>query len=128
MGWFGKIALGSLGMLLGGPLGAIAGTALGHMLIDKKVDLARQNYGHGQIPPPEFGQAERAQAAFFVSLFSVLGKISKIDGVVDREEINVVQAFINGLPIEETEKQFARQDFNEAKSSPYRIEDFSAQL
>jgi DnaJ like chaperone protein len=128
MGWFGKIALGSLGMLLGGPLGAIAGTALGHMLIDKKVDLARQNYGHGQIPPPEFGQAERAQAAFFVSLFSVLGKISKIDGVVDREEINVVQAFINGLPIEETEKQFARQVFNEAKSSPYRIEDFAAQL
>jgi DnaJ like chaperone protein len=126
MGWFGKISLGSLGMLLGGPLGAIAGAALGHMLIDKKVELARQKYS--QIPPPEFRPAERVQAAFFVSLFSVLGKISKVDGVVHREEINVVQAFINGLPIEETEKQFARQVFNEAKSSPHRIEDFAAQL
>lgn len=126
MGWFGKLALGSLGMLLGGPLGAIAGAAMGHMLIDKKADQAWRQYR--EIPPPEFGRAERVQAAFFVSLFSVLGKISKIDGVVTRDELNVVQAFINGLPIDETEKQFARQVFNEAKSSPYRIEDFAAQL
>lgn len=126
MGWFGKIALGSLGMLLGGPLGAIAGAAMGHMLIDTKVDQAWQQ--SKRIPPPEFGQTERVQAAFFVSLFSVLGKISKVDGVVSRDEINVVQAFINGLPVDETEKQFARQVFNEAKSSPYRIEDFATQL
>src|SRR5210317_1241355 len=105
MGWFGKLTFGSLGMLLGGPLGAIAGAALGHAVIDKKT-----------------------QAAFFISLFSILGKLSKIDGVVTKDEIAVVQDFINRLPIDETEKQFARQVFNEAKNSPYMIDDFAIQL
>ncbi|MBW2572954.1 MAG: TerB family tellurite resistance protein [Deltaproteobacteria bacterium] len=126
MGWFGKLTFGSLGMLFGGPLGAIAGAALGHALVDKKTDFARP--ANRAIPEPEFRHAEKTQAAFFVSLFSILGKISKIDGVVTKDEIAVVQDFINGLPIDETEKQFARQVFNEAKNSPYLIDDFAIQL
>lgn len=126
MGWFGKLTFGSLGLLLGGPLGAMAGAALGHVLVDKKIDLA----GHAgrAIPEPQFVDAEKTQAAFFISLFSILGKLSKIDGVVTKEEIAVVQDFINGLPMDETEKQFARQVFNEAKTSPHSIDDFAAQL
>ena len=31
MSWFGKIMFGTLGLFLGGPLGAIAGAALGHL-------------------------------------------------------------------------------------------------
>jgi DnaJ like chaperone protein len=113
-------------MLLGGPLGAIAGAALGHALIDKKTDFPGQDTG--AIPQPKFAYAEKTQAAFFISLFSILGKLSKIDGVVTKDEIAVVQDFINGLPIDETEKQFARQVFNEAKTSPYLIDDFAIQL
>ena len=113
-------------MLLGGPLGAIAGAALGHVLIDKRSDLIRPDTR--AIPPPEFEYAEKTQAAFFVSLFSILGKLSKIDGVVTKDEIAVVQDFINRLPIDETEKRFARQIFNEARNSPYRIDDFAMQL
>jgi DnaJ like chaperone protein len=126
MGWFGKLTFGSLGMLLGGPLGAIAGAALGHALIDNKADFAGQ--ATRAIPQPEFAYAEKAQAVFFISLFSILGKLSKIDGVVTKDEIAVVQDFINRLPIDETEKQFARQVFNEAKDSPYLIDDFAIQL
>lgn len=126
MGWFGKLTFGSLGMLFGGPLGAIAGAALGHVLVDRRADFVRQNTR--AIPQPEFAYAEKTQAAFFISLFSILGKLSKIDGVVTKDEIAIVQDFINGLPIAETEKQFARQVFNEAKNSPYRIDDFAIQL
>ena len=54
--------------------------------------------------------------------------MSKIDGVVTKDEIAVVQNFINNLPIAENEKQFARQVFNEAKNSRYTIEDFANQL
>ena len=126
MGWFGKLTLGSLGMLVGGPLGAIAGAALGHVLIDKKADFIRQD--PRSIPRPEYEYVEQTQAAFFISLFSILGKLSKIDGVITRDEIAVVQEFINSLPIDETERQFARQVFNEAKNSPYRIDDFATQL
>ncbi len=126
MGWFGKLSFGTLGLLFGGPLGAIAGAALGHVLVDKKLDFGGQT-AH-QIPGPDFRPAEQAQAAYFISLFSILGKLSKADGVVTREEISVVQEFIDGLPMEAREKLFARQIFNEAKHSPYSIEDFAAQL
>ena len=105
MGWFGKITFGSLGLFLGGPLGAIAGAALGHHLVDKKNYDINNRFQKGQ--PSPFGQREQVQAAYFVSMFSILGKLSKIDGVVTKKEINVVESFINSLPISEGEKQFA---------------------
>lgn len=126
MGWFGKLTFGSLGLFLGGPLGAIAGAALGHHLIDKKQGISDGLYGARQEPRLEY--VEQAQAAYFVSLFSILGKIAKIDGVVTRDEIAVVQKFIKELQIPETEKQFAKQIFNEAKDSKYSLEDFADQL
>ena len=126
MGWFGKLTFGSLGLLLGGPLGAIAGAALGHHLVDKRIDFTGQQ--GRSAPKLEFGHAEQTQATYFVSLFSILGKLAKIDGVVTREEIAVVQNFISGLPIPESEKQFAKQVFNEAKNSRYSIDDFANQL
>ena len=126
MGWFGKITFGTLGLFLGGPLGAIAGAALGHHLVDRRIDGAGQAIDSTR--GPRLRQAEQTQAAYFISLFSVLGKLSKIDGVVSREEIAVVDGFINGLPMAGREKQFAQQIFNEAKESHYSIEDFANQL
>jgi DnaJ like chaperone protein len=126
MGWFGKLTFGTLGLFLAGPLGAVAGAALGHVLVDKGIGLANQRIN--SIRGPSIGYTEQTQATYFISLFSILGKLSKIDGVVTRDEIGVVQDFINNLPIADREKQFARQVFNEAKNSPYSIEDFAFQL
>ena len=126
MGWFGKITFGTLGLFLGGPLGAIAGAALGHVLVDKV--MAAPGLTVDQTQRPQLRQAEQTQATYFISLFSILGKLSKIDGVVTREEITVVDRFISNLPMSESEKQFARQVFNEAKNSRYSIEDFAVQL
>lgn len=120
MGWFGKLTLGSLGFLMGGPLGAIAGGALGHILFDKGDSLAPKT-----VP---FGHTEQAQAAYFISLFSILGKLAKADGVISREEINVVNNFLSTLRLPEQQKEFAKNIFNEAKNSPYSIDDFAAQL
>jgi hypothetical protein len=58
MGWFGKLAFGSLGMFLGGPLGAIAGAALGHHLVDKGMQIT-------ETGRPK--KLEQTQAAYFVS-------------------------------------------------------------
>jgi DnaJ like chaperone protein len=124
MGWFGKLTFGTLGLFFGGPLGAIAGAALGHHLIDKK-----EGFLAGPIPrPSQPDYAETAQAAYFISLFSILGKLSKIDGVVSSHEIAVTEKFINRLPIANNEKQFAKQVFREARNSRYTIEDFAIQL
>ena len=126
MGWFGKLTFGSLGLFLGGPLGAIAGAALGHHLIDKKEDHA------GLTTPKNLrqrrGDPEQTQASYFISTFSILGKLAKIDGIVARDEIIVVERFINTLPMSHEEKQFAKNIFNEAKNSPYSIEDFAFQF
>lgn len=124
MGWFGKLTFGTLGMFFGGPLGAIAGAALGHHLIDKKGSLVA-----GAFPKPsQPDYAETAQATYFISLFSVLGKLSKIDGVITSHEIAVTERFINSLHIADSEKQFAKQVFREARNSNYTIEDFAIQL
>ena len=126
MGWFGKLTFGSLGLFFGGPLGAIAGAALGHHLVDKKGDYTKQTtHMRGEAA---LGHAEQAQAAYFISLFSVLGKLAKIDGVVTRDEIVLVENFISNLHIADREKQFAKQVFNEAKNSRYSMEDFAFQL
>lgn len=126
MGWFGKLAFGSLGLFFGGPLGAIAGAALGHHLVDKKGNMTEHT--NRRVREPRLRHAEQAQAAYFISLFSILGKMAKIDGVVTRDEIVVVQNFINNLHIAEEEKRFAKEVFNEAKDSRYSIEDFAIQL
>jgi len=126
MGWFGKFTFGSLGLFLGGPLGAIAGAALGHHLVDKKeMNIHRATYTRQGLTP---GHAEQAQAAYFVSIFSILGKLAKIDGVVTRDEIAVVEHFIKNLPVTDREKRFAKQVFIEAKTSAYSIEDFAVQF
>ena len=127
MGWFGKITFGTLGLFLGGPLGAIAGAAMGHLLVDNRIGAAGQAIDSAR-GGPQLGHAEQTQATYFISLFSILGKLSKIDGVVSTEEVAVVDGFINNLPMSDREKQFARQIFNEAKNSQYSIEDFAIQL
>ena len=120
MGWFGKFMFGSMGLLVGGPLGAVAGAALGHHLLDK-----REHYIPVESTPM---YVEQTQAAYFISMFSILGKLAKIDGVVTREEVAVVQHFISHMNITEQEKQFAREVFNEAKDSRYSIDDFARQF
>ena len=120
MGWFGKLTLGTLGLFMAGPIGAMAGAALGHVLFDKENSIASR-----ALP---FGHTEQTQAAYFISLFSILGKLAKADGVVSREEVNIVNQFLDTLRLPEQQKQFARNIFNQAKNSPYSIDDFAAQL
>ena len=71
---------------------------------------------------------EQTQATYFISIFSILGKLAKIDGVVTADEISVTQGFINSLPIREGEMAFAKKVFREAKDSKYTIEDFAVQF
>jgi DnaJ like chaperone protein len=120
MGWFGKLTFGSMGLLMGGPLGAIAGAALGHHLVDKREDFPYVG--------PTLIRTEQSQAAYFVCMFSILGKLAKIDGAVTKAEIAVVESFIAHLNMTDRERQFAKQVFNEAKDSNYSIDDFAVQF
>jgi DnaJ like chaperone protein len=120
MGWFGKLTFGTVGLFFAGPLGAIAGAALGHQLVDKENEYRGNE--------DTFRPVEQTQAAYFVCMFSILGKLAKADGIVNNEELNVVEGFLATLQVPEQEKQFARRIFNEAMASPYSIDDFADQL
>ena len=107
MAWFGKIALGSLGMMFGGPLGAVLGAALGHQLIDKQHTAAKGGFFKIETP----FDTTRQQAAAFVCVLSMLAKIAKADGVVTQDELAVVDRFIRALRAPIAEKKFARRIF-----------------
>jgi len=125
MGWLGKILGGSLGYLVGGPIGAVAGAALGHGF-DAAADLQRSGTGSAAEP---LTAHESQQAAFFVSTFSMLGKLAKADGVVSREEVAAVEAFMrNNLGLPPQARRLAIRIFDEAKSSPVEFEDYARQF
>lgn len=106
--------------MFGGPLGAVLGAALGHQLIDKQQTARRQLF---QQSGTLLDNVARNQAAYFVCMLSMLAKLAKADGAVTQAELAVVERLINGLPVSSEEKAFARRVFNEAKSSPYSLED-----
>lgn len=128
MAWFGKLAFGSLGMLLGGPLGAVVGAAVGHHFVDRHKPGGAAREGFPGAPGGRIEALQAQQAAYFVCIFSVMGKLAKADGVVTREELAVVDTVINSLNMTQQEKAFARRVFNESKNSPYAIEDFALQF
>lgn len=153
--------------MIGGPLGAIAGGAIGHHLFDKgHSDTGRRarfepfnedrsggrsgsasgsgagrGAGRGAGASGGFGSSggtgttsgraatvEERQAAYFLALFSILGKLAKADGQITREEGEMVVSFLDKMNVQGEERQFAIRVFNEAKNSRYDAQDFARQF
>ena len=90
MSWMGKILGGGIGFVVGGPVGAVLGAVLGHHTMDSGKSLDQDEERHG---------------IFFVTTFSMLGKLSKADGQVSSEEIEVVERVMTDslrLPLQAT--------------------------
>ncbi|MFP4153604.1 MAG: TerB family tellurite resistance protein [Alkalispirochaeta sp.] len=147
MSWFGKLLGGTVGLFIGGPLGAIAGGAIGHHLFDKEGPGAGDfrpgagPFGGGATTGTRSGpfggtapfeqrrsSVEERKAAYFLALFSLLGKLAKADGRVTREEGEMVVSFLDRMGVRGEERQFAIRVFNEAKDSPYSAEEFAGQF
>lgn len=112
MSWFGKIVGGSIGFIIGGPLGAAGGAYIGHKFLDEGVN--------------KLSSHEQVQANYFVALFSMLGKMAKSDGVVSSEEVKAVDDVITyKLKLKNEQRNFAIKIFNEAKDSDYSFDDFA---
>ena len=78
--WLGKLVGGGLGLLIAGPFGALLGTFAGH-LVDRFRAL-RSRIG---------GQLQRVRETFFVTTFTLMGRIAKSDGRVSEREIEVTE-------------------------------------
>lgn len=101
MSIWGKIIGGAAGLLLGGPLGALVGVAVGHAAYD------RTRKDDGAEKPKLFdaeglsGMKERArQIAFTVGVVTLAAKMAKADGVVSRAEIDAFKRIFR-IPTED---------------------------
>jgi len=116
VGLIGSIFGGAIGFSLGGPIGGILGAVVGHKL--------------GEGASSRIADAkQQAQAAFFVTTFSMLAKLAKADGRVSDEEIALVRDFMRTqLRLSPQDQNYAIEIFRKAKDSPNSFEDYAQQF
>ncbi len=122
MSLLGKIIGGTIGFAMAGPLGAIAGAALGHAF-----DTGGQTYTTAQRT--RLSSGEEAQFTFFVAAFSMLAKLAKADGRVSKEEVNAVEHFmVYDLNLNPESRRLATNIFHAAIESQDNFVDFATQF
>ena len=121
MSWWGKFAGGGIGFALGGPLGAMIGTILGHQL-DRPTAKQRGRLGFDP------GSQERTQAAFFAATFSVMGHLAKADGQVSREEIQLAKQVMTQMNLNADQRKAAIDLFNQGKQADFALDEVLEQF
>ena len=84
MSFFNNLIWGAVGYALGGPIGAIIAAVASNALSGQEKRLA---------PGREHPKQQEDQLVFFVTTFSLLAKLAKADGVVSKEEVQVIDRF-----------------------------------
>lgn len=102
----GKFWGGLLGFMFGGPLGAIAGVYIGHHF-----DASKPNR-----------DTFSAQAVFQINLISILAYVAKVDGEVDRREIEVILAFFRQTGFGPAQMQTLERTLNFALTQDIPLE------
>ncbi|OOZ34497.1 co-chaperone DjlA [Solemya velesiana gill symbiont] len=116
MSWWGKVAGGAFGFMLGGPLGALLGAVLGHSL-DKGM---KGMEGAEELGP---GDRERVQTAFFTTVFSVMGRIAKADGQVSKDEIALAETVMREMDLNVEMRNTAINLFNQGKADDFPLDE-----
>ena len=116
MSIWGKIIGGVAGFAMGGPLGAILGTAFGHA-VDRRRSTNRIEFRSNDL--------QERQTAFTVAIIVLSAKMAKADGHVTRDEINT---FKNIFEIPENEIFNVGKLFNEARQDAKGYEPYAKQI
>lgn len=111
MNWSGKIIGGAIG-LMGGPVGALVGAAIGHQF-DKNIE--RQQL-HGSV------NRSQAQQSFFEATFLMMGYLAKADGQVSQHEIRLAQSVMERMQLSDSLRQSAMNLFRQGKSADFKFE------
>lgn len=102
--------------MLGGPLGALLGGALGHVY--DKQRTVNGNF-HNR---PEQDDTPRVQAAFFTATFSVMGCVSKSDGHVSTEEIRAAEHVMTQMNLTAEQRYAAMRLFQQGKQPDFDLD------
>jgi DnaJ like chaperone protein len=102
--------------MLGGPLGAMLGAAVGHNF-DKGLNISTDGTPFGQGP-----NQERIQGAFFTATFSVMGYVAKADGRVSEDEIAIARSVMQQMSLDQTQARVAMDLFNQGKQENFDLD------
>ena len=129
MGLFGKVIGGTIGFLMGGPLGAIAGVAFAHVL-EQSQDADRiSGSSYFRNYKRRLNTTEHAHMTFFVGAFSLLAKLAKVDGEVSHNEELTVRRFMSDeLRLDPTSQYTALRIFDAALESSEDYKDIARQF
>ena len=128
MSVWGKVIGSGAGMVLGGPLGALLGLALGHK-IDKvrKAGANNLNMSQEKSKNSQFSQynEQEKQLAFATGVIVIAAKLSKADGQVTQDEVKKFREVFDFDPKDEIE---IGKIFNSAKKDADGYELYAKQL
>lgn len=124
MTWLGKVVGGTIGFALGGPIGAIAGVAFGHMF-----DGPEEQRKSSSAEPSAMSKGETSQLIFFTACFSMLGKLVRADGGPSDAELASIRQFMaDDLQLNPQSRRAAEEIFQAAVNSPPSFDDFARQF
>jgi len=122
MSWWTSVLGGAVGFMLGGPLGAMLGVAFASNFSKGKSNFGRSS----SVFRP--GDQQRVQAAFFSSVFSVMGYIAKVDGKVSKSEILLAQQVMQHMQLSEDMQKVAKELFNQGKHKDFNLDEVLEQF
>ncbi len=122
MSWWTTILGGTFGFILGGPLGAMLGAAFAGNFSKSKASFG--GFDKGFNP----GDQQRVQAAFFSSVFSVMGYIAKVDGKVSKSEILLAQQVMQHMRLDNDMQKVAKELFNQGKQKDFNLDEVLEQF
>ena len=122
MSWWTSVLGGALGYMIGGPLGAMLGVAFAGNLSKGKSNF------RGSASDYRPGDKQRVQAAFFSSVFSVMGYIAKVDGKVSKSEILLAQQVMQHMQLSEDMQKAAKELFNQGKQNDFNLDEVLEQF
>lgn len=114
--WWGKLICAFLGYLVAGPMGAFFGILIGNVFDRGLTD-------HFRNPLWQFHAEKRpaVKSIFIEAMFSVLGHISKADGRVSEQEIQMAKTLMQQMHLNQIQKTAAQHFFNEGKKENFRL-------
>ncbi|EKF73080.1 dnaJ-like protein DjlA [Alcanivorax hongdengensis A-11-3] len=124
MNWGGKLILGLLGMLVGGPVGLGIGLLIGHML-DKGTERVQ---AFNPFRPYRPGEQQQIHDALFNTVFSIMGHLAKADGRVSENEIAHARAVMDRMQLNEAQRQRAIELFTLGKADDFPLEQTVAEF
>ncbi|MCW7551191.1 co-chaperone DjlA [Endozoicomonas gorgoniicola] len=113
-----------LGLIWGGPFGALLGGFLGRW-IDR--NFIKSNQSYRQAGQRSYNR-QRAQSAFFRASFLVMGRIAKADGRVSEDEIQMASAIMREMRLSEEQRRAAIELFNQGKNPSTDISEALAEF